>query len=284
MRVSEGMRVRRPWLLAVVLLLSSLAVTACGREAPAERPPWQPGQPLPLPAYAGVAPLRGMTASGTAGDGEVTLEVVLGLGTWREADQTEPLLLTYGQSFSGFWLGCGYTLSAARLQVVWLYCRGDRLEYVWTADTAGGRIRLRPASGSCVQEEATTDVAFALPAIALPLPPVLDGFSLESEQIRLGPPRPDGSSGEVRIDGRWMPAWVFSVIDCSTCDVGGWWELHTLIWDDASSRLLSQIYYLDTDLPSYVAASWGFWLPDLEAVKPIELPAVWTVTGSFPHD
>ena len=74
------------------------------------------------------------------------------------------------------------------------------------------------------------------------------------------------------------PLIVFQDVDCTTtCGTPGWYELHSVIWDDAAQKALFTIIYLSTDQHAEVELSYSRSLPDLgDPIGDLRLPATWT--------
>jgi hypothetical protein len=178
------------------------------------------------------------------------------------------------------WPGFGYTLfqtlivAPDRWYVAWFYCRGGSLEHVYYEGTDGTRLDDGPASGTCVDELRTTVARVELPALEMPLPAPTTGYTVSGENVQI---TADGR-GWVRLGGITMTALIFEHVDCSTqCGSPGWYELHSVLWDEIGGRACFGIFYLQEG-QSDVLLAYSLSLPDLSDPlgEGIELPASWT--------
>ena len=173
----------------------------------------------------------------------------------------------------GYTLYQGIAVGASRWDVVWLYCSGSTLSYVWHEGMTGIAIDYVNASGTCADSGASTATTVELPAMELATPPAVPGYSIDGVEIAL----PDGESGLVRIEGVLLPFVPFSVIDCTACGGDGWYELHSVAWDEDLLRAVFVIFYLDFAYPDRVLAAYARSIPDFaDPVGVLDLDATWT--------
>ena len=131
------------------------------------------------------------------------------------------------------------------------------------------------ASGTCTVGAATVTEKLPLPAIDLPFPAAVKGYSIKGTDISL---RTDGT-GDVRTLGREWNLYPFNVVDCSECATPGWFELHSLMWNAAAKRVCFGIFYLDQDEPKSVEFDYPMCLGG-GSVAPDEtplIPATWSL-------
>ena len=262
------------WLFATVALLVS-----CGADSPStsQDPLWPAGQLLTTPATKAEFAAFAVTASGQAGPQGPKIAVAQGVGTWQLAGETSALLMNYGVHTGGFDIGGGFVVAPDRLLAVWLACRDGQLTHVWQAGAVGSPLQLSGASGSCQVSYVPVHQTASVPALSLDPPKVSQGFRVEGPEIRLGPPAADRTSGSLRIDGQWLPAWVFATADCRSCAKIGWHELHFLAYRPSPPQLISAIAYLQADTPESVRIGRAVQWPQLEPLPIVNLAASWTV-------
>lgn len=213
-----------------------------------------PAPPIAVPASQGTISLPftfSAVGSGSAAIGEIVVQN--GSGT-VEIDGLELPVLSYErQPFEDYVLYQSLAMSADRWHIIWFYCLGDALESVFfeSTDTA---LRTESATGVCSQSAAASTASIAFPAVDMPYPQTVDGFSL-SGALSLE----EGAAGSATLQANtyaWLP---FGVIDCSACDSPGWQELHSLFWD--GSRACFGIVYL---LSEGIQLDYALCLPELD--------------------
>lgn len=261
------------WLLAALSLLCSCA----SDPQPAADRPWPPGQRLTTPATQAAFAAFALTAAGRVGAAGPQIAAVQGVGTWQLAGKTSALLINYGVHAGGYDIGGGFVVAPDRLTAVWLTCRDGKLTHVWRAGAVGSPLQVSEASGSCQVSYVPVHQTADVPALSLEPPQVSRGFRVEGPEIRLGPAGADGSSGALRIDGQWLPVWVFATADCSNCAKIGWHELHFLAYRRSPPQLISAIAYLHADAPESVRIGRAVQWPQLQPLPLMNLPASWTV-------
>jgi hypothetical protein len=160
--------------------------------------------------------------------------------------------------------------------VIWFYCMGNRLTNIEYEDTRGAPIAVYDATGSCTSTMAPIDAAVSVPSSAPALGPLVKGFRVSGTTLTY-----DGSApGVMTLDGRPWMLHPFNLVDCSTaCGTPGWFELHALYWDPASSQTCFGILYLEMATPDSVRLEYSICLPDLAMVpSPQTIPSAWRQT------
>ena len=167
----------------------------------------------------------------------------------------------------------GLAIGPSSLDVVWLYCQGSSLPYIWREGVNGPALDDTAASGTCAGADAMTATSVAFPALTLDVPSTVPGYTIDGDGISLA----DGETGLVTLGGTTYPFVVFEDVDCTDCGGDGWYELHSLVWDGALERVIFVIFYLDFGYPERVLAAYARSLPDFEdPVGTLELDATWT--------
>lgn len=174
----------------------------------------------------------------------------------------------------GLTLYQGFAVGAARWDVFWLYCNDqDGLAYVWAEGVTGPAMHYVDASGTCSDAGASTITTVQLPALSIDVPAPVAGYAIDGADISLA----DGQTGRVTIDGVTLPFVVFEDVDCTGCAVPGWYELHSIAWDEANDRATFVILYLDLGYPERVFAAYARSLPDFgDPIGARVIPATWT--------
>jgi hypothetical protein len=235
--------------------------------------------PLQLPAKSLAVHLLGVTAEGQAFNQGPAVQVKDGKGQLVVNGKTYPLLLFYGLNFSGFDLACGLALGDDQWYAVWLYCKSGGLVHLWLTGTAGLPLVDLLTTGTCEVSYIPKVATWNMPQVALPRPATESGFTVNGPSINLRDDLADGTSGRLWFGGRWLAAWVYEIIDCLDCGLGGWWELHLLAQRPGEPHILSTIVYLYRTKPGEARLGWSAWVPELAQIPLVALPANWTVTA-----
>ena len=166
------------------------------------------------------------------------------------------------------------TLAVAqdRLYAIWFYCDAGQLAFVYFEGTDGTAIDVETASGTCAAVDNPIMANVKLPAIDMPLPEFLTGYTIEGPLVHL----PSGAPGSVDFGGGSLAILAFDKVDCTACGNGGWQEVHTLLWDVAAKRLCFAIFYLFAP-GDPVTVSYSLTLPDLtDPANDAQLEATFT--------
>jgi hypothetical protein len=163
-----------------------------------------------------------------------------------------------------------------RLIATWITCHDDvTLTYVYFESTDGPQTSTeRSATGTCTIVETPTDEAISLPALALPYPALVTGFTMTGAQIGY-----DGSAaGTATVAGAATQVYPFHEIDCSKCATPGWWELHALFYDPTSASLSFGILYLAQARPDLVELAFLVRFPEVDNPigEQLDYTATWT--------
>lgn len=164
------------------------------------------------------------------------------------------------------------------LNVMYFYCgyvSEDGLDYVWH-ESYGLDMDYEYASGDCLTTGQSVDVDVELFNLtALPEPDeLISGFAVDSEHVELSE-----TGGTLDLDGREMGLYPFEVVDCTTdCTANpadGWWELHTMMEDEANGELCFGVLYLMLADPDHVSLGYGFCLQSLTRLDDTIFDAAW---------
>jgi hypothetical protein len=166
--------------------------------------------------------------------------------------------------------------SPDRYVLAWITCaNGTDLAYVYYESTDGfASTASMPATGTCALVTAQTAESVSLPAASFPPPTVVPGFTIRGSDIAY-----DGTTpGSAKIAGAATTLYPFHVIDCSTCATPGWFELHSLFVDPASSSASLGILYLQAAMPSLVELAYFIRLPQVDDPigQQLDYAATWT--------
>jgi hypothetical protein len=186
--------------------------------------------------------------------------------------------------FAPYTLYDGFAVGSASWDAFFLYCQDDgsgsadvQLPYIYDEGISGAPMFEVSATGAC-NTTATTTAAVSLPALAIPAPTGITGYTVTGPDIAIGS---DGTGGIV-VDGKALPLIVFDTVDCLDCDsTGGWSELHSVIWDGAQERVVFVIVYLITGYSDEVETDYTMSLPDLGT--PLDCAtqtAAWTIPST----
>lgn len=213
-----------------------------------------------------------ITGEGSAFIGAI--DVSLASGTAAIGGETLPVVAYERQPFGEYLLFQLLAVATDRWYLLWAYCQGEELAWVYFEGTDGTALDLEPASGSCLDGSGPTLAAVSFPAIDMAIPPLIDGFTIDGPDVEL-----DGASPGLVQLGSPHTVLAFEDVDCTTeCGQPGWRELHSILWDPAGERACFGIFYLFADEPD-VLLTYALTLPDLsDPAGALALPASWTHT------
>jgi hypothetical protein len=164
------------------------------------------------------------------------------------------------------WEAFNYTLfqslavSGEHWVVLWCYCQEGSLDWVYFEAADGSPLALDGATGVCDESALASTVEASFPAVDLPVPELVAGFTVTGTDVFIEGAAP----GWLRVGTREYDVYLFNHIDCTEeCGAPGWHELHALLWDREREWLCFSIFYLFEDRP--VQLSYSFSLPSLVA-------------------
>lgn len=148
-----------------------------------------------------------------------------------------------------------------RLSTFWAYCdtSGD-LSQLWYETSDGVEVTYENAQGKCTTSDEPYGAVINLPALQVPEPTLVDGFTLSGTHLAW-----DGTTpAELDLSGEPWMAYPYNLVDCTEiCGDPGAWELHSLLWNPATSELCFGIFDLWTPSDGSVYLSLTLCLPDL---------------------
>jgi hypothetical protein len=176
------------------------------------------------------------------------------------------------------WNGYSLTLyqalavEAGSWTVLWFYCSGTSLTYVYWESTTGSKVSREPMKGSCTSTS-STHTAVSWPAGSMPAPAVVPGFSVHGTHIEISSAAP----GHADLNGRSWILYPYALVDCSrSCGAPGWYELHALLWDRETNETAYGIVYLITGQPHRVRFEYALELPTLARPADATFDADWS--------
>lgn len=217
-----------------------------------------------------------ITGRGTsAGLGEVSIGGNTGsitLGT-----EASRIALYNSVPFGSYNIFGSIAVAPDRWTIAYPYCQNGSLVDVYAETVGGGGFQLRPATGSCSSQTRSTPTAVDLPGFTIATPTPYGSATVHGPKLDL-----DHGIGDIEQNGTRLPAVVFDTVDCSTaCGAPGWYELHTLIWDDANQAATFVIIYLRLGMTDRVQLSYALRLPALDdPFHDVVLEASWTGTAA----
>ena len=162
--------------------------------------------------------------------------------------------------------------------MLWFYCStvNQTLGSVYFESTDGTAVTSEPASGNCMDTDMTSTVAVQFPALDLPQPALVPGFTIDGSARFSSTAR---SRELVDLGGGPLTVLVFNTVDCTKiCGSPGWTELHALLWDQANQRVCFAIIYLRSEDTTHVQLAYSLTLPNLtEPDEKVRLAATWTL-------
>ncbi len=143
--------------------------------------------------------------------------------------------------------------------VLWFYCTGASLTYIYWESSTSSRINREPMRGTCTTT-GTTHANVSWPAGSMPAPAVVAGFNVHGLHIDISGAAP----GHADLAGKTWWLYPYAFVDCSkTCGAPGWYELHSLLWDSATGESAYGIVYLITGQTHRVQLEYALELPTL---------------------
>ena len=156
--------------------------------------------------------------------------------------------------------------------VLWFYCNGPALTYIYWETTASSSVSREPMKGSCTSTGAR-DAAVSWPAGSMEAPAAVSGFSIHGTHIDIGGAAP----GRADLDGRTWSLYPYALVDCTKiCGAPGWYELHSLLWDSQTHETAYVIVYLITGQPHHVQLEYALELPTLSRPTDATFDADWS--------
>ncbi len=215
-----------------------------------------------------------ITGAGTSRVGSISISG--GAGQIELDGHLVPAAVYQRQSFPNLYLYQTLAVESDRIWVLWLYCStvDQALSEVYYEATDGTLVASEVATGSCQDTNTTSTVPVKFPAVSLPEPPLLPGFTIDGADISLDGAQP----GMVTLGGVSMILLVFNTVDCTKgCGTPGWTELHSLLWEPAAGAVCFAIIHLRSEDTTHVQLAWSLTLPFLtEPAGDTVLPATWT--------
>ncbi len=208
------------------------------------------------------------------------IAITANAGTLERDGAQAQVALYNSVPFAGYTVFGSFVVTPDRWDIAYAYCMGGALKDVYSERVGPGGFVLSAASGSCDVVQGSTPTTFDFPAFTIPTPPAFGQATVHGPAIDL-----DRGAGYVALEGMMQPAVVFNTVDCATgCGTPGWYELHTLVWNDATHAATFVIIYLRLDDPTHVLLAYAMRLPTLDdPVRTTVLPATWTGTAARWH-
>ena len=156
-------------------------------------------------------------------------------------------------------------VQADRVILAWITCYDGNLAYVYYETTDGIASSMStPASGTCAIVDQTTSEAVSLPALSMPAPALVSGFTITGPQLSFDATAP----GHATFGGTTWSVYPFHTIDCSACTSPGWYELHSLFWNPTKRAACVGILYLQESMTTEVELAYLVCLPDVTSPIP----------------
>lgn len=262
----------------LILVLLAIWLVACGEDEEDDGEAVDSGGPVGVvvPATAGELDLPFSVA--LDGDGSTRV------GAFSIADATGSIEI-FGTPHAAVvylkqaWPDAGYTLFQTlavgddHWYLLWFYCRGGSVEYIYSEGTGGIGMGLEDATGSCASLDTSITADVVLPASQLEIPELLAGYTVSGPDIDIASAQP----GALALGGVDYQVLAFQDVNCDACGGSGWYELHSLLVDPAGDRACFGIFYLMADSPLSVMLTYSITLPDLrDPAGSLTIPATWT--------
>lgn len=201
-------------------------------------------------------------AEGEGTDEVGTVSIDGGTGTVTIGGQPLAAVVYQRQEWPAFGYVVFQTLAVApdRWYALWLYCEGPDLRSIYFEGTDGTTMTFEDATGTCSDELMPSRPNVFLPAVDMPLPDLVAGYSIAGADVSLEGATP----GSVVLGGIPFDLFVFADVDCTTAcgEPPGWRELHAILRDRAGGRAGFAIFYLFQP-GDPVLVTYSLMLPDL---------------------
>ena len=156
--------------------------------------------------------------------------------------------------------------------VIWFYCTGRALTYVYWETTTSSKLNKEAMTGRCTSVS-TLHTAISWPAGSMAAPAVVKGFSAHGTDIEIN----SAAAGHVVLAHKTWLVYPFTTVDCSkTCGTPGWYELHSILWDGETGETAYGIFYLTTGQTHRVQLEYTFELPSLGRLGSALYEADWS--------
>jgi hypothetical protein len=245
-----------------------------------------------------------VTAHGTSAGPVSRVDLTDNTGWVHFGDRIADGLAYAQQPFFEFTLYQVISTEADQWRVLWLYCMGPNLVFIYHESTTGPS-GLDDASGSCTANAAPAppgpgvpppgdgspprvgpppapppppplpDTVVHLADTDMRYPKLVDGYDIDGPSLHLN----RGGPGSIVIDGHQLVLLPFADVDCSQdCGFPGWYELHTLLWDPARQQATFAILYLIVGTSDSVALHYALTLPTATLVPSLTFTGThWSV-------
>ena len=176
--------------LRLILLLALLLAATTGCVAPDDEPSSQTASQTEHRLRV-AATSRELTLDyevrlqGVGSDDIGAIDVVGPRGTIAIDGRTVPVVAYERQGFEGYTLYQMLAVENDRITVVWAYCEYDDLAAFYFESTDGTRMQTEWAEGTCYETPGTTTARVDLPALDMPIPRLLDDYTISGPQIAL---------------------------------------------------------------------------------------------------
>jgi hypothetical protein len=200
------------------------------------------GERIAIDATDRVAPVADIAAEGRGTDFVGALRLAHGVGTVELGCET--LQVAVYDSFvsaDGIVQVTTLAVKSDRLYALQFECDKARLGSVWYESTDGAANVPEQLSGSCSEVTLPADSRVVFPAIDMPLPRTLNGYTIDGPEISLS----REGRGSLSLNGVAHELFVFGDHRClENCELDDWSSLEALIWERSSGRLSYGLVYL----------------------------------------
>lgn len=208
------------------------------------------------------------------------IDIAHGFGT-VDRDGAVSALIYEAMTWEEYGIDLYHVLAPTRdtLNVMYFYCgyvSEAGLDYVWH-ESYGLDMDYEYATGDCSTTSQAVEVDVEISNLtALPQPyQLVSGFAVDGAEVSVS-----DSGGTLSLDGRELDLYPFEVVDCTsecTADpADGWWELHSMMDDEASGELCFGVLYLMTGDTDHVSLGYCFCLQSLTRLDDTTFDATWT--------
>jgi hypothetical protein len=213
----------------------------------------------------------GIDISGT-GTGVAKVDIRSRFGAVKLGGRVISALVYQKIPWNSYSLYQALAVEAHSWTVLWFYCTGSSLTYVYWETTTSPLLNREPMNGTCTSTS-TTSAAVSWPAGSMPAPALIAGFSVHGAQIEISGAAP----GHATLDGKSWWLYPFATVDCSQiCGTPGWYELHSVLRDVDTGETGYGIVYLFTGQTHRVQLAYTLELPAVKRPTDTTFNADWS--------
>ena len=167
-----------------------------------------------------------------------------------------------------YWVGIdlmnifSISTSGDQIGITYVYCQGSQVTTIYSEDFQHEMVE-ESAKGSCqLNTNRETNIPVSFPPLTTEPNPSKHSTDIKvtGSEIEIA-----DSVGYVEIDKVKYNVTVFSTVNCASCpgSTGGWYELHSFLYNAQAKKACFTIFYLFLDNKSSIQMQYALCVPDL---------------------